>query len=44
MYQTDNVVDKYYQCDSHVGCSRDYILIIEVGPGNTTSLSILYNI
>jgi len=21
MYQSDNVVDKYYECDSHVGCS-----------------------
>jgi len=44
MYQTNNVVDKYYECDSHVGHSGGLHSCYGVGPGDTTSLSILYNI
>ena len=46
MYQSDNVMDKYYECDSHVGRSgeTDSILVNGVRPGDATSLSILYNI
>ena len=27
MYQSDNVVDKYYECDSHVGRSTNVLLL-----------------